>query len=92
MLPWQGTNPQRTNRRTRLSELLSDPQVRQVAQDRGMDMGEVEAAAAGLSDAQVGAVAPLVERVLPVMRDGLGTVTISVAAIIILLLVLILVT
>lgn len=80
--------------RADLALLLTRDDVRDIAQDRGIDMGRVEAAAAGLSDAQVTAVAPLVAAAAAPVQDngGLGTVTISVAAVIIGLLILILVT
>lgn len=81
--------------RAKLAELLSRDQVRDVASDRGIDMGRVESAAAGLSDAQVRAVSPLVATVTTVQEEGgggLGSVTISVVALILILLVLILVT
>jgi hypothetical protein len=78
--------------RADLTRLLSLPQVQDLAHDRGIDMGRVESAAAGLSDDQVEEIAPLVAEATALMRDGLGTVTVSVAAIIIILLILILVT
>lgn len=79
--------------REQLAEFLSRDDVRGVAHERGIDMGQVESAAAGLTDAQVRAVAPLVPTT-PVQDDsgGLGTITISVGAIIVILLLLILVT
>jgi hypothetical protein len=61
-------------------------------QDHGIDIGQVESAAAGLSNSQMEQIAPLVAKVTPLVQNGLGTVTISVAAIIIILLILILVT
>jgi hypothetical protein len=78
--------------RLQLAEVLSSSEVQSVAADRGIDMNRVEAAAAGLSDAQVQAVAPLVTALLPQSSGGMGTVTISVVALILILLVLILVT
>jgi glycine/serine hydroxymethyltransferase len=78
--------------RAELARLISLPQVHELAQTRGIDMGQVESAAAGLSDAQMEAIAPLLSKAVPAMANNLGTVTISVAAIIIILLVLILVT
>ncbi len=78
--------------RSRLTELLSAPQVRDIAGARGIDMERVEASAEGLSDSEMLGLAPLVESASKAMRaQQLGTVTISVAAIIIILLVLILV-
>jgi hypothetical protein len=80
--------------RGELAELLSHPQVRNVALARGIDMGRIESVAAGLSDDQMNGVAPLVAGIAPLVQDGggLGTVTIGVGAAIIILLVLILVT
>jgi hypothetical protein len=77
--------------RARLADLLSRTEVRDIAREHGIGMGRVESAAAGLSDDQMNAVAPLVAKAAAA-ADGLGTVTISVAAIIIILLLLILVT
>lgn len=79
--------------REQLADFLSRDDVRAVAQDRGLDMGQVESAAAGLTDEQVKTVAPLVPTT-PAQDDsgGLGTVTISVGAIIVILLLLILIT
>jgi hypothetical protein len=78
--------------RSELDQLLSSPQVRDLAISRGIDIGQVASAAAGLSNEQMQEVAPLVSKVTPLVQNGLGSVTISVAAIIIILLVLILVT
>jgi hypothetical protein len=78
--------------RAELSDLLSRSDVRELATMRGIDMEQVETAAAGLSDAQVMQVAPLVAKTAPMMAaQNMGTVTISVAALIIILLILILV-
>jgi pyruvate/2-oxoglutarate dehydrogenase complex dihydrolipoamide acyltransferase (E2) component len=77
--------------RADLAQLLSSPDVRDLALARGIDMDRVESAAAVLSDAQVKQVAPLVAKVTPLMQRSMGTITISVAAIIIILLILILV-
>lgn len=79
--------------REQLADFLSRDDVRTAAHDRGLDMGQVESAAAGLTDAQVKTVAPLVPTT-PAQDDsgGLGTVTISVGAIIVILLLLILIT
>lgn len=78
--------------RAELADVLSRDEVRDVALDRGIDMGQVESAAAGLSDAQVRAIAPLVSAVAPQASGSLGTITISVVTLIVILLVLILVT
>jgi hypothetical protein len=79
--------------RAQLAELLSRPEIQNLARDRGVDMGRVASSAAGLSDAEVRGVAPLVaEATAALQNGGLGTVTISVAAVIIILLILILVT
>jgi pyruvate/2-oxoglutarate dehydrogenase complex dihydrolipoamide acyltransferase (E2) component len=78
--------------RAELARLLSQPQVQRLADDHGIDIGQVESAAAGLSDSQMEQIAPLVAMVTPIGQNALGTVTISVAAIIIILLILILVT
>ncbi len=79
------------HQRAELNRLLSQPQVRDLALDRGIDIERVESAAAGLSDDEMNEISPLVAKVAPLMRNGLGSVTISVAAIIIILLILILV-
>jgi hypothetical protein len=79
--------------RAELAELLSRTEVRDAAHAQGLDMGQVESAAAGLTDAQVRTVAPLVSAA--VVQDnsgGLGSITIGVGALIVILLVLILVT
>lgn len=78
--------------RTRLAELLSAPQVRELASERGIDIERVESMADGLSDGEIAGLAPLVSKATAALQSGLGTVTISVAAIIIILLILILVT
>lgn len=77
--------------RARLAGLLARDDVRETAADRGIEMERVEAAAAGLSDAQVEAVSPLVESIQSSSNGGLGTVTIGVGLLIVILLVLILV-
>jgi len=78
--------------RAELALLLSEPQVRGVAREHGIDTGRVASMAAGLSDAEVRGIAPLVAEVVRAQDGGLGTVTISVAVVIIVLLVLILAT
>lgn len=78
--------------RTQLAELLAEPQVRELASERGIDMQRVESMAEGLSDGEMAGLAPLVTNATAALQDGLGTVTVSVAAIIIILLILILVT
>jgi hypothetical protein len=79
--------------RAHLADLLSLPEVRDLADARGIDMARVEGLAESLSDGEMLGLAPLVESATTAMRaQQLGTVTISVAAIIILLLILILVT
>ncbi len=81
-----------TRQRDDLDALLSNPRVRDLALGHGIDIRRVESAAAGLTDEQMQELAPLVTDAHPLMRDGLGTVTISVVGIIIVLLLLILVT
>ncbi|TVP57287.1 MAG: hypothetical protein EA351_06115 [Gemmatimonadales bacterium] len=76
--------------RAELSQLLATPQVQALAVDRGIDMDRVESAASSLSDDEVEALAPLMEKATA-MAQNMGSVTISVAAIIIILLVLILI-
>lgn len=79
--------------RAELGELLSHPEVRAIARDRGIDMDRVETAAAGLSDTQMNELAPLLAKAAAAAQNGgLGTVTISVGAIIIVLLLLIVLT
>jgi len=87
-----GHQPAVDQQRTELALLLSQPQVQRLAHDRGIDIGQVESAAAGLTDSQMEQIAPLLEKVTPLTQNALGRVTISVAAIIIILLILILVT
>ena len=77
--------------RAQLAELLSTPQVQQLASDRGIDMDRVESMAASLGDAEMEGLAPLVTKATAAMENRLGSVTISVAAIIVILLILILV-
>jgi hypothetical protein len=77
--------------RTELTEFLSKPAVQEVARDRGFDMARVEAAAAGLSEAELAKVAPLVAEPTATLQNG-GTITISAIGVIIILLILILVT
>lgn len=86
-----GHVPAATQTRAELSELLSQPRVQQIAADRGIDMEQVEAAAAGLSDTQMGTMAPLMAKVTAALQTG-GSITISVVALIIILLLLILLT
>ncbi len=79
--------------RAHLTELLSRPQVREIAVDHGIDMGRVEFMAAGLSDGEVSRIAGAVADITAAQQDGgLGTVTISVGVAIIVLLILILAT
>jgi pyruvate/2-oxoglutarate dehydrogenase complex dihydrolipoamide acyltransferase (E2) component len=79
--------------RTRLADLLSAPQVRDLAHARGIDIERVEAVAEGLSDTEMLGLAPLLENAAEALEARqLGNVTISVAAVIIILLILILVT
>lgn len=78
--------------RAELSGLLSRSDVRDLALDRGIDIERVESVASGLSDQQVRALAPLMAKVTPMVPNGMGSITISVAAVVIILLLLILVT
>jgi hypothetical protein len=78
--------------RADLAALLAHPGVRDLARLRGVDMDQVEAAAASLSEDQLSQVAPLVSKATPLVQRNMGTVTISVAALIIALLILILIT
>lgn len=77
-------------KRAELVEVLARDDVRETAADRGIDLGQVESAAAGLSDAQIDAIAPLVDAIQG-GEGGLGTITIGVGLLIVILLVLILV-
>ncbi|MDT8369338.1 MAG: hypothetical protein RQ745_09035 [Longimicrobiales bacterium] len=78
--------------RAKLADLLSRTDVHEVAHDRGIDIEQVESAAAGLSDAEVNAVAPIVATITTAADKGaLGSVTISVVALIVILLVVILI-
>jgi len=84
-----GHESQATQQRAHLDELLAGDAVREVAQDRGIDMQRVATAAAGLSDAQVSAVTPMVATIAAAAP---GTITIGVGTLIVILLILILVT
>lgn len=77
--------------RKALDELLATPEVRALAESRGFDPDEVAASAETLSDQEVSAVAPLLERAAEALRQN-QTITISVYTVIIVLLLLILVT
>lgn len=74
--------------RARLAELLSRPQVRDLARDRGIGMARVEAAAASLGDGDLAEVAPIVAKARAVLQQG-GTITISAVAVVVILLLLI---
>ena len=78
--------------RTQLAELLATPQVRDLADERGIDMERVESMAEGISDREMAGLAPLVAKASEALERQMGSVTISVAAIIVILLILILVT
>lgn len=78
--------------RENLQTLLGSDEVQQVARDRGISMSRVAAAAERMSDAQVQATSPLVERAMEAIQQGSSTITISVYTIIIILLLLILLT
>jgi len=78
--------------RAELSTLLATEEVRQIAEERGIDLNEVDAAARTLSDAQLQAAAPLIERATEALERRNTTITISVYTIIIFLLILILIT
>jgi hypothetical protein len=77
--------------RTNLADLLDRDDVRQVAEDRGIDLERVASAASTLTDDEASAMAPLVERTIEAVRQR-GTITIGVTTLIIILLILILVT
>lgn len=77
--------------RSALAELLSLPEVQELARDRGISMERVEGAAASLSDDEVAELEPLLDEVAAAMRRD-RTITISVTTIIIILLLLILLT
>ncbi|TVP58055.1 MAG: hypothetical protein EA351_04635 [Gemmatimonadales bacterium] len=77
--------------RGQLGDFLATPEVREVAEDRGLDLSRIEAAASTLSDEEVSAVHPLVEKASEAMQQR-NTITISVYTIIIFLLLLILLT
>jgi hypothetical protein len=78
--------------REELRTLLQSDEVREVAEERGISMNRVTAAAERMSDAQVQAASPLVERAMEAIQQGSRTITISVYTIIIILLLLILLT
>lgn len=77
--------------RSNLADLLDRDDVRQIAEDRGIDIERVASAASTLSDEEASAVAPLLERTMEAVRQT-GTITIGVTTLIIILLILILVT
>lgn len=74
-----------------LMEFLESDAVRHVAEERGLSMERIRGSAATLSDRQVQATAPLLERAMEAVQSG-GTITISVYTVIIILLLLILLT
>lgn len=77
--------------RGQLAELLSRPEVRDLARDRGIDMERVESNAAGLDAGEMATVSPLVVKASAALQQG-GTITISVVGLILILLILILLT
>ncbi len=83
--------PEVEHQRRALGDFLGTPEVRDVAEDRGIDLSRVEAAASTLSDEEVAAVHPLVEKASEAMQQR-NTITISVYTVIIFLLLLILLT
>lgn len=75
-----------------LRVILNSPEVQEVAEEHGIAMSRVAAAAERLSDAQVQQTSPLVERAMEALEQGNRTITVSVYTVIILLLLLILLT
>jgi hypothetical protein len=86
------TDHERGSDRTRadLADLLAHDDVREIAEARGFDLDHAAAAVETLSDSQMAAAAPLVERATAALQRG--TITISATAVIIILLLLILLT
>jgi len=84
-----GHETQASLQRAQLDQLLAGDAVQAVAEERGIDMKRVAAAAAGLSDAQVSATTPMVATIAAAAP---GTITIGVGTLIVVLLILILVT
>jgi hypothetical protein len=62
--------------RTQLAELLAAPQVRELAGERGIDMGRVESLAEGLSDDEMKEIAPLVTKAKAALNNGLGGISV----------------
>ena len=81
---------QKADDREAIRRLLAIEQVREVAEDAGLDLKRAESAIAALDDAEVGLIAAQARAVNDALAGGQSTVTISTTAIIIGLLVLIL--
>ncbi len=77
--------------RAELETFLKSDAVETVAHEGGVDLNRVASAVGTMSDTQVHAIAPLLERAEAALQRG-GSITISVYAIIIILLLLILLT
>lgn len=74
-----------------LTALLESPEVQDIVEERGLSLERLHESAEGMSDRQVRATAPLLERAAEAIQNG-GTITISVYTVIIILLLLILLT
>jgi len=85
------TGHERATEQTRadLVDLLQSDQVRQIADERGVDLEEAVAAASALSDQELSAAAPLVEAATAAVQRR-HTVTISLSALVIILLLILL--
>jgi acetyl-CoA carboxylase carboxyltransferase component len=81
---------QKADDREVIRRVLKSEQVREIAEDAGLDLRRAETAVATLDDAEVGLIAAQARAVNDVLVGGQSTVTISTTVIIIGLLVLIL--
>ncbi|TVR58547.1 MAG: hypothetical protein EA422_16055 [Gemmatimonadales bacterium] len=77
--------------RSDMRDLLATDEARELADQRGIDLARANAAVATLSDSEVEAAAPLVEKAKEALQQN-RTITVSVTTVIIILLLLILLT
>ncbi len=77
--------------RADVQSLLATEEARTIADEHGLDLARASGAVATLSDSEIEATAPLVEKAKEALQQG-RTITISVYTVIIILLLLILIT
>lgn len=80
----------RERERAQLKELLQRPEVRDVAQQRGLDLGRVQAAAGALDANDLRVVNPLVQSITAELAGG-QVISINATTLIIILLIVILI-